>query len=91
MLSYRKKGGIKEDMNHLVVPDISGYKVEYYYLNTTPKNYIETRRLVYARKLLKDGYSVKDAAYKSGFSNTSNFIRLFKSRFGITPKAYKMS
>ena len=59
------------------------------HLNTTPKHYIEIRRLAYSRKLLKNGLSVKDTALESGFSNVSNFIRLFKSRFGTTPRAYK--
>jgi AraC-like DNA-binding protein len=59
------------------------------HLNTTPSKYIEMRRLAYARKLLKNGSSVKEAASASGFSNVSNFIRLFKKRFGTTPRAYK--
>ena len=61
------------------------------HLNTTPKNYIETRKLAYSRKLLKDGSSVREAALASGFTNVSNFIRLFKKRFGTTPRAYKVS
>lgn len=67
------------------------YRLFRTYLNTTPRQYIETKRLAYSRKLLKNGLSVKDTAREAGFSNESNFIRLFKSRFGITPRGYKMS
>lgn len=58
-------------------------------LNTTPKIYLEMKKLAYARKLLKSGKSVNEACAESGFSDTSNFIRLFKHRFSVTPKEYR--
>lgn len=67
------------------------YRMFKTYLNTTPKLYIETKKLAYSRKLLKEGSSVGEAALESGFSDVSNFIRLFKKRFFITPKEYKDS
>lgn len=59
------------------------------HLNTTPKIYLETKRLAFSRMLLKCGKSVFEACVQSGFSDYSNFIRLFKKRFGITPKQYR--
>jgi AraC-like DNA-binding protein len=59
------------------------------YLHTTPKLYIETKRLANSRLLLKSGRSVIDACREAGFPDYSNYIRLFKKRFGITPKQYK--
>ena len=60
------------------------------YLNTTPKAYLETKRLAYSRTLLKEeGKSVFDACMQSGFTDYSNYIRSFKKRFGITPNQYK--
>ena len=59
------------------------------YLHTTPKLYIETKRLAHSRMLLKQGVSVLDACMQSGFSDYSNYIRLFRNRFGITPKRYQ--
>ncbi|MBO5879062.1 MAG: helix-turn-helix domain-containing protein [Clostridia bacterium] len=59
------------------------------HLQTTPKMYLETKKLAYSRILLKNGKSVLEASAESGFSDSSNFIRLFKKRFGITPKQYK--
>ena len=59
------------------------------HLNTSPKTYLETKRLAYSRILLKEGKSVFDACMLAGFPDYSNYIRLFKTRFGITPKRYR--
>ena len=61
------------------------------HLNTTPRAYLEAKRLAHARLLLKSGKSVLAAAMESGFPDTSNFIRLFKKRFSITPGQYRNS
>lgn len=61
------------------------------HLQTTPKIYLETKKLAYSRILLRNGKSVLEASSESGFSDSSNFIRLFKKRFGITPKQYSNS
>ncbi len=59
------------------------------HLNTSPKLYLETKRLAYARILLKNGETVMGACMKAGFPDYSNFIRLFKKRFNTTPHRYK--
>lgn len=59
------------------------------HLHTSPKMYLETKRLSQARIYLKEGKSVIQSSILSGFDNYSNFIRLFKKRFSITPKEYK--
>lgn len=59
------------------------------HLRTTPRVYLETKKLAFSRMLLKEGKSVFDACILSGFPDYSNYIRLFKSRFGITPKQYR--
>ena len=59
------------------------------YLQTSPKMYLETKRLAYSRVLLNRGMSVREVAEASGFSDYSNYIRLFRNRFGITPLQYK--
>lgn len=58
-------------------------------LNISPYEYIKKKRLSNAAKLLSRGCSVTEAAYKSGFSDYSNFIALFKKNYGITPLKYK--
>ena len=61
------------------------------HLQISPKYYIETKRLANSRRLLKKGESVLFACMESGFTDYSNYIRLFKKRFGITPKQYRDS
>lgn len=59
------------------------------YLDTTPKVYLETKRLAHSRLLLQNGKSVLDACMESGFSDCSNYIRLFKKHFNMTPGQYR--
>lgn len=59
------------------------------YLHTTPKVYLETKRLAYSRLLLDRGLSVGEAAAQAGFPDYSNYIRLFRKRFGVTPLQYR--
>lgn len=59
------------------------------HLSTSPKLFLETKRLAHSRKLLREGNSVMDACMKSGFLDYSNYIRLFKKRFNVTPNQYK--
>lgn len=53
---------------------------------TTIYAYIVKRRLIYAKDLLQDGYSPKDACKKSGFGDYTNFYRTYKNEYGVTPK-----
>jgi AraC-like DNA-binding protein len=57
--------------------------------NTTPMAYIRDLRLEMARKELKKarscGGTVSDAAINSGFTNFSQFSKLYKARFGEAP------
>ena len=51
-------------------------------------NYVISKRLVYAQKLLSDGASVTDACYESGFRDYAHFIKSFTKTFGCSPKQY---
>lgn len=89
------------DANFKTIKDLSYFTDKYFvsnstlnrlfntYLHTTPKLYIETKRLAYSRRLLKQGASVLYACMESGFPDYSNYIRLFRKRFSITPKQYR--
>ncbi len=61
------------------------------FLNTSPSVYIRKKRLANAAKLLSDGCSVTEASEKSGFSDYSAFIALFRKTYGITPLQYSKS
>lgn len=59
------------------------------YMHTTPKIYLENVKLSNAIRLLKNNSSVTEACFKSGFTDCSHFIAIFKKRFGLTPLQYK--
>lgn len=57
------------------------------YTGMSPIDYRNDLRLKNARTMLGSGeYNVTEAAEASGFSNLSFFIRLYKKKFGHTPK-----
>ncbi|MBR3934717.1 MAG: helix-turn-helix transcriptional regulator [Clostridia bacterium] len=60
-------------------------------LRTTPYAYINKKRLSHSVILLKNGYSVMEAAQESGFADYSGYIAKFKKVYGITPLKYKKS
>ena len=60
-------------------------------LNTTPSAMLRKKRLVYSMKHLRNGDMVSEAAMKSGFTDYSNYIHLFRKQFGVTPLQYKKS
>jgi len=57
------------------------------YTGTSPIEYRNDLRLNSARAKLQSGeYTVTEAAESCGFANLSFFIRLYKKKFGYTPK-----
>ncbi len=59
------------------------------YMQISPRVFLETKKLAYAKQLLSAGASVTDACYQAGFSDCSRFISIFKRKFGETPYKYK--
>lgn len=56
----------------------------------SPGKWLIAKRLDYSRYLLETtGKSINDISFKSGFENTSHFIRVFKDRFGMPPLQYR--
>lgn len=56
----------------------------------TVSQYIRTRRLEYARKLLEtDKISVKHISDICGFSDSAHFTRSFEKAYGISPSKYR--
>lgn len=53
----------------------------------TYKEYLNDVRLMYAKKLLaSSALSVTEICFASGFSSLSNFLRVFKAHFGVSPQ-----
>ena len=60
-------------------------------MGSSPSEYLKKKRLANAVKLLAEGCSVTEASERSGFSDYSGFISLFKLTYGTTPLKYKKS
>ncbi|MBR7133805.1 MAG: helix-turn-helix transcriptional regulator [Clostridia bacterium] len=58
-------------------------------LGITPFAMLRKKRLLASMEFLIDGESITAAALKSGFSDYSNYIQLFRKQFGLTPLQYK--
>ncbi len=58
-------------------------------LGITPFAMLRKKRLIASLAWLREGDSVTEAALKSGFSDYSNYIQLFRKQFGFTPLQYK--
>ena len=54
------------------------------------RSYIIDYRLSVAKKLLTlENDSISEIAYRAGFSSSSYFVKTFKERVGMTPRAYR--
>jgi AraC-like DNA-binding protein len=57
-----------------------------------PKQWLQDKRLSYARTLLTDkNSSVTETAVELGYENVSHFINAFKGKYEVTPKQFKLS
>ena len=55
-------------------------------LDTTPNDYIRTKRLAYAAEMLeKGGHRVNEVCYAVGFNSPSYFAKCFKKAYGVLP------
>jgi AraC-like DNA-binding protein len=58
----------------------------------TPKQFIQHIRLKHSARLLEQGkINISQISLKVGFKDPKYFSRIFKSKFGKTPKAYSES
>lgn len=55
----------------------------------SPMTAFRRKRMLTSLMYLRNGFSVTEAAQKSGFSDYSNYIQLFRKQFGMTPGEYK--
>jgi AraC family transcriptional regulator, exoenzyme S synthesis regulatory protein ExsA len=58
--------------------------------NTSPHQWLLSRRLEFARGLIENsGMRIADACYESGFESVAHFSRVFKQKFGMVPSVLK--
>jgi AraC-like DNA-binding protein len=60
-------------------------------LGTSPYRYLQHRRVDLAKRLLRKGATLADAAHGAGFTDQSHFGRIFRKAVGLTPKAWLRS
>ena len=60
-------------------------------LGTSPYRYLQHRRVDLAKRLLREGAKLAEAAHGAGFADQSHFGRTFRKAVGLTPKAWLRS
>jgi len=58
------------------------------FVGMPPHRYLLHLRMSEATRRLRQGASVTDACFDSGFQNLSHFIRSFRRRYGVSPARY---
>lgn len=57
-------------------------------LGTSPYRYLQYRRVDLAKRLLREGAKLAEAAHGAGFADQSHFGRTFRKAVGLTPKEW---
>jgi AraC-like DNA-binding protein len=60
-------------------------------LGTSPYRYLQHRRIDLAKRLLREGATLAEAAHGAGFADQSHFGRTFRKAVGLTPKEWLRS
>lgn len=58
-------------------------------IHVSPQEFLRAKRLAYARQCLDHGATVTESCMRSGFSDCSYFISVFRQTFGMTPRRYQ--
>lgn len=61
------------------------------YVNKSIYEYILYKRIILAKELMYRDNSLTEIAYKCGFADYSNFLRVFTKNTGLSPKQYRDS
>lgn len=95
-IAHYIRQNFNEDINLELLSKKFGYTPNYlsslfkHNFNKTIKEYLIDIRLEHALKMLvSTGIPVTNICYETGFRSLSNFLRSFKSKYGITPSDYR--
>lgn len=82
-----------EEYARLCARSLSTFKADFYEIyKSTPGRWLMSARIQYAKLLLETSDEpINDVAFKSGFKNTTHFVRLFKDTYGMPPQQYRIS
>lgn len=89
--NYHKDISISDIVNNVGVSQSFIFKLFRENEKTTPIEYIKNIRIEHAKKLLVSNINlnVRDVGKLCGFSDSSYFCMVFKSKTGITPNAFR--
>ncbi len=81
-----------EEYARLCGRSLSVFKVEFQNIfKTSPGKWLIQKRLEYASLLIETTQeSINDIAFKSGFKNTTHFVKVFKDTYGASPLQYRL-
>ena len=98
VMNYIYKNYANQELSNSVIANTFNYHP--YHLNQIMKEatgkslhrHLTETRLRFAKNyLLTSQFSIEEVSWKSGFSSTSYFIKLFKESSGMTPKKYRQA
>jgi len=81
-----------DEFARLCARSLSAFKQEFNTIyQTTPGKWLQEKRFEYSRYLLETtDFSIDEICAVSGFENRSHFIRVFRTKYGITPGKFSM-
>lgn len=80
---------VKQLETELCMSHTALYKKMIGLLNTSPVEYIKTKRLSLAAQLIRqNGAMISEVCYKVGFTSPSYFTKCFRETIGMTPSEY---
>nr|WP_246164386.1 AraC family transcriptional regulator [Xanthovirga aplysinae] len=82
-----------EELAQLTNHSLSSFKREFKKIyNATPAVYILDKRAEKVAELLKlSDESISSIGYHCGFTSPSHLSRVFKNKYGVTPKEFRLS
>jgi AraC-like DNA-binding protein len=80
-----------DEYARLCARSLSTFKADFFELyGTSPGKWLTSKRLEYAKHLIETtDEPISEVAIKSGFKNTSHFVRIFKVRYGKPPLQHR--
>ena len=59
------------------------------YFNTNLSDYLTSLKVIHSQKMLREGESVTNACFQSGFRNMSTFLSAFRKHTNMNPSAFR--
>ena len=77
--------GVDEICEHLYITKSHLHHLFTKHLGVTPKRYVNSKRLLLAQRMIRQGHRATEVASAVGYSDYATFFRGYKSYFGYSP------